>query len=550
MVSEGGHVDRMNSTLRATSGMVCSADSLASEAGLAALRSGGNAVDAAIAANAVLTVTSPHLCGLGGDLYALVHQPGSPGLPAAPGTPAAPGPPAALNATGRAGSGADPEAMRREGLRSMPFTGDIRAVPVPGCVDGWLALHAAYARLPLSDLLAPAQQYAAGGFHAAPLLASMLPAINGVPGNDDFLVDGHLATAGQVLTRPGVARTLAAIGRDGRDGFYQGEFGRGLIALGDGLFTEPDLERQNAQWVEPISVQAWGHLLWTAPPNSQGYLTLLGAAIADGLDLGAGPDDPGPDDPGTVHLLAEAAAAAGCDRIALLHDGADIRPLLRPEAIRQRRSWIEPGRRGRFGAATAPGGTTCVCAVDRDGMGVSLLQSNAAGFGARLFEPSTRINLHNRGIGFSLVPGHPAELTAGRRPPHTLSPLIVTRLDGTLRAVLGTRGGDSQPQLLLQLLAWWLRFGQPPGQAMAAPRWELAARTSNGFNCWTAPGDLVLQLEPEAPQDWTDRLRALGHEVRVPGGVFGHAQLIDAGTDGVLTGAADPRTLTGGVAAE
>ena len=545
MVAKHGPADRMNSRVRAKAGMVCSADSLASEAGLAVLRSGGNAVDAAIAANAVLAVTSPHLCGLGGDLYALVHQPGSPGLPAAPDMPATPVPPAVLSATGRAGSGADPEAMRREGLRSMPFTGDIRAVPVPGCVDGWLALHAAYARLPLSDLLASAQHYAAGGFPAAPLLASMLSTIDGVPGNDDFLVDGHLATAGQLLTRPGMARTLAAIERDGRAGFYQGEFGRGLIAMGGGLFTELDLERQNAEWVEPVSVQAWGHLLWTAPPNSQGYLTLLGAAIADGLDLVGGPDDPE-----TVHLLAEAAAAAGCDRIALLHDGADIRPLLRPEAVRQRRGWIEPGRRGRFGAATATGGTTCICAVDRDGMGVSLLQSNAAGFGARLFEPSTRINLHNRGIGFSLDPGHPAELTAGRRPPHTLSPLIVTRLDGTLRAVLGTRGGDSQPQLLLQLLARWLRFGQPPGQAMAAPRWELAARTSNGFNCWTAPDDLVLQLEPEASQDWTDRLRALGHDVRVPGGVFGHAQLIDAGTDGVLTGAADPRTLTGGVSAE
>lgn len=532
MADERGHVDRMNWTLRAQAGLVCSADALASEAGLAALRSGGNAVDAAIAANAVLTVTSPHQCGLGGDLYALVHRPGSPGRPAT------------LNATGRAGSGADPAALRREGHRSMPFTGDIRTVTVPGCVDGWLALHAAYARLPLPDLLAPAQRHAAEGFPTAPLLASALPTLTGVPGNDDFFHNGSPATAGQPLTRPGVAAALAAIARNGRAGFYQGEFGRGLIAMGGGLFTEADLAQPSAQWDEPVSVQAWGHLLWTAPPNSQGYLTLLGAAIAAGLDLPGGPDDPA-----AVHLLAEAAAAAGCDRGALLHEGADVVPLLRPDAVRRRRGWIEPGRRGRFGAATAPGGTTCVAAVDSDGMGVSLLQSNAAGFGARLFEPSTRINLHNRGLGFSLEPGHPAELTPGRRPPHTLSPLVVTRPDGTLRAVLGTRGGDSQPQLLLQLLARWLHFGQPPGVAMAAPRWELAARTSNGFNTWTAPADLVLQLEPEAPGAWHDGLRGLGHDVATPGGVFGHAQLIDAGTDGVLTGAADPRSLTGGVAA-
>jgi len=532
VADDRGHVDRMTSTLRAQAGVVCSADMLASEAGLAALAAGGNAVDAAIAANAVLTVTSPHLCGLGGDLYALVHRPGSPG------------PPATLNATGRAGSGADPAALRREGHRSMPFTGDIAAVTVPGCVDGWLALHAGHARLPLPDLLAPAQRHAAGGFPVAPLLAAALPILAGVPGNDDFFPNGTPAAAGQLVTRPGVAGALAAIARDGRAGFYQGEFGRGLIAMGGGLFTPADLARGCAQWDEPVSVQAWGHLLWTAPPNSQGYLTLLGAAIAEGLGLPGGPDDPE-----AVHLLAEAAAAAGFDRGPLLHEGADAGPLLAPDEVSRRRGWIEPGRRGRFGAATAPGGTTCVCTVDRDGMAVSLLQSNAAGFGARLFEPVTRINLHNRGLGFSLDPGHPAELAPGRRPPHTLSPLVVTRPDGTLRAVLGTRGGDSQPQILLQLLARWLRYGQPPGVAMAAPRWELAARASNGFNTWTAPADLVLQLEPEAPLAWADGLRELGHDVRVPGGVFGHAQLIDASPEGVLTGAADPRSLTGGVAA-
>lgn len=182
-------------------------------------------------------------------------------------------------------------------------------------------------------------------------------------------------------------------------------------------------------------------------------------------------------------------------------------------------------------------------------MGVSLIQSNAAQFGARVFEPRTGINLHNRGLGFTLEPGHPAELAPGRRPPHTLSPLLVTRPDGSLRTLIGTRGGDSQPQLLLQLLCRLLRFGQTPGVAVAAPRWELAARVSNGFNAWTAPEDLVIQFEPEAPASWVDGLRSFGHETRVPGGLFGHAQLIEVGTDGVLSGAADPRALTGSVAA-
>jgi gamma-glutamyltranspeptidase/glutathione hydrolase len=125
----------------------------------------------------------------------------------------------------------------------------------------------------------------------------------------------------------------------------------------------------------------------------------------------------------------------------------------------------------------------------------------------------------------------------------------VTRPDGSLRALVGTRGGDSQPQLVLQLLARLLRFGQTPGQAMAAPRWELAARTSNGFNAWTAPEDLVVQLEPDAPASWSEGLRARGHQTRVPGGGFGHAQLIEIRTGGALAGASDPRALSGGVAA-
>src|SRR5512146_1582342 len=157
-----------------TAGMVSSADHLASAAGLAALDSGGTAVDAAIAANAVLTVTSPHLCGLGGDLYALIY---SPGAGAAPVT---------LSATGRAGSGADPAALREAGHASVPLYGEMQAVTVPGCVDGWLALHSRYARLPLTTLLAPATRYAASGFPVAPLLAAALPVLDGVPGNDDF----------------------------------------------------------------------------------------------------------------------------------------------------------------------------------------------------------------------------------------------------------------------------------------------------------------------------------------------------------------------------
>ncbi|WP_344935859.1 gamma-glutamyltransferase family protein [Sphaerisporangium flaviroseum] len=501
--------------------MVCSVDHLASTAGLAMLDRGGSAADAAIAANAVLAVTAPHACGLGGDLFALVHE--------------GAGPPRALNASGRSGSGADPDRLRAEGHERMPFQRDIRSVPVPGCADGWLALHATYGRLPLSELFAPAVRYADEGFPASPLLA---PAASMLPGVADPVAPGDL------IRRPGVARVLDALATEGRDGFYLGEFGKGLIALGrdgtvggpsEGEYHEADLARVSADWMEPLRARAFGHDVWTIPPNSQGYLLLLSLAIADGLDL---PEDPA--DPLWAHLLTEAARTAGHDRTDVLFDGASVGHVL--ASAGERRAMIDPSRRARVRDLTSPGDTTYLCAVDAEGMGVSLIQSNAAGFGSMLFEPSTGINLHNRGLGFSLVPGHPAEYGPGRRPPHTLAPALVTRPDGSLRTVLGTMGGDSQPQILLQVLARLLASAESPGQAIGASRWRLGPGLT-GFDAWDDPDEASLDVEEGAP--WADGLRRRGHVVQeLPyGGSFGHAQLIDVRPDGVLAGAADPRAL-------
>src|SRR4051794_25032107 len=199
----------------ARSGMVCAVDHLAAQAGVEILRAGGNAVDAAIATSAVLAVTTQHMCGMGGDLFALVHEPNNPE-------------PAALNASGRAGSGADADRLRAEGHNEMPPSGDIRAVPVPGCVDGWLTLHERFGRLPLADVLAPATSYAADGFPASPILAAVASLVADLPGGADFTAASH---PGASVRRPGVARCLQAIVEQGREGFYGGEFGTGLLAL-------------------------------------------------------------------------------------------------------------------------------------------------------------------------------------------------------------------------------------------------------------------------------------------------------------------------------
>jgi len=513
----------------APTAMVSTIDHLATEAGLGVLRDGGSAADAAIAANAVLAVVAPNLCGMGGDLFALVSRDDAP--------------PATVNAAGRAGSGADAARLRAEGFAEMPFKEDIRSVTVPGCVDGWLALHERFGRLDLDRVLAPAIGYARDGFPASPMLAASIPVLPARPGSEDLRGPTGRRAPGETIRRPGVARALDAIVSEGRAGFYEGEFGEGLLELGHGEYAAPDLESPGARWVDPISVEAFGHVLWGIPPSSQGYLLLSSAWIADGLPL---PDDP--DDPLWAHLLIEASKHAGHDRPAVLHDAADGRELVSVDRLAQRREAIDVDRASHLGVGARAGDTTALCVVDGDGVGVSLIQSNASGFGSHLFEPSTGINLHNRGLGFSVEEGHPAEYAPGRQPPHTLTPAMVTDLDGHLAAVLGTMGGDSQPQILLQVLARAFGLGESPSRALAAGRFRLSAKEqTTGFAIWTDPAGTAVALEGHAPSAWANGLTARGHEVSITAPFdhgFGHAHLIVV-DDGHLAGAADPRARTG-----
>ena len=513
---------RVDVTRYAPSGMVCSVDHLASSAGIAMLRAGGSAADAAIATSAVLAVTTQHMCGMGGDLFAIVHHER--------------GAPAVLNASGRAGSGADPERMRADGHTAMPMTGDIRSVPVPGCVDGWLALHGRFGRLPLTTVLEPARRYAIDGFPASPILAWSASTVLDLPGAGDYRAAGTIAP-GTLIRRPGVARALAAVAEGGREAFYRGEFGAGLLALGDGEYEPDDLTTANADWVEPLGIDAWGHRVWTVPPNSQGYLTLAAAGILQAFDLPADPAESL-----WAHLLIEAARQAGFDRFDALFEGADGHALIEPGRLSARGAAIHSEA-----AASLPdprlqaGGTIYLCAVDEDRMGVSLIQSNASGWGAHIVEPVTGIFLQDRGIGFNLEPGHPAEYGPRRRPPHTLAPALVTTENGELVMVLGTMGGDSQPQIILQLLARMLHAGQTPGAALAAPRWVLASIGGGDFGTWRSRGAVEVQLEAGAPDGWRSGLEQRGHRTASPFHV-GHAHVIAIEGDH-LAGAADPRAL-------
>jgi gamma-glutamyltranspeptidase / glutathione hydrolase len=517
-------------TVRSPNAMVAAADHLATSAGIATLARGGNAVDAAIATNAAMAVTSPHLCGLGGDLFALVHTGGSDGDVVA------------LNASGTAGSGASAAALRADGYTSMPFRHDIRVVTVPGCVDGWSALHARFGTLPLSEILQPAIALASNGFPASPLLLGTLSQLDDRGRQSlDELASQARRPAGRVR-RPGVARALEAIALHGRAGFYEGEFGEGLLELGKGWYAPHDLTTPLARWVTPLRARAWDTDLFTIPPNSQGYLTLGSAALAATLDL---PSDP--NDPRWAHLLIEAATAAGFDRPQVLHDAADGDELL--ATIAGRRHLIDTEHASKRPITSADGDTTYLCTTDGNGMAVSLIQSNASGFGSWLVEPNTQINLHNRGLGFSLEAGHSAEIGPGRRPPHTLSPALATDANG-LRSVFGTMGGDGQPQVLLQLAARLFHHGQTPAEALNAGRWVLRGPVT-GFDTWTAPAGPDVMVEGNAPADWVAALTARGHRA-LPAppfdSMFGHAQAIVRERDGWWASATEPRTRVGSAA--
>ena len=526
-------------------GMVAAADQLAASAGIEALANGGSAADAAVAAGAVMAVVGPHLCGLGGDALAMVSAPGAP--------------PAALLAVGRAGAGSDAARLRAEGHRAMPLRGDVRSVQVPGAVDGWLALHERHGRLPLDVVLAPAIELAEEGFAASVMLALASHLVHEVPGAGELCPGGPLAV-GQRVRVPGVGRSLRAIARDGRDGFYGGEFGRGLLELGRGHFAPEDLTGNLAEWRTPLRQIAWDHELWTVPAPSQGYLTLAGAAVAESVGLGTDPDDPL-----WAHLLVEAWRAVGHDRPAVLFDGADGAGLLAAARLSAAAERVAADRaapadvargEGTVGpgvARVADGDTTHLCALDADGLGVSLTQSNALDFGSHLVEPATGIFLHNRGVGFSLVEGHPAEVGPGRRPPHTLSPMLVTGLDGALTHLVGAMGGDAQPQIIGQLLARLLRSTQDPATAITAARLVLDAPAPGPFRLWWGD-DLGVLVESDAPPGWRAGLETRGHHVR-PISAFdpvavGCAQIIAVERDKSgghrLVGASDPRNPDGG----
>jgi gamma-glutamyltranspeptidase/glutathione hydrolase len=519
-------------------GMVTSPHSLASSAGVDVLRAGGTAIDAAIATAAVLGVAYPHMTGIGGDAFWLIHDGAS-------------GEIEYLNGGGKAAAGASPEALEQRGLREIPLRGIVPAtLTVPGSVASWTKAHDKYGRLPLPRVLEAAIGYARGGYPVTARLADFIGFMRDELRNHPetaalLLPDGAAPQAGAKLANPGLANTLQAIADRGRAGFYEGPVAAEMARFSrqqGGFFELADLAKQSAEWGKPLIGRYRDLTIYNTPPPTQGFTVIEMLNLVEPFDFRAtellGPD--------RVHMLVQAKQIAYHDRDRLLADPAfadvPIETLISREYAARRRSLLDPATALRWDQVPSygslSGDTVYIAAVDRHGNAVSLIQSLYGGFGSCVTAGNTGIILQNRSAYFSLDPAHPNCLAPGKIPLHTLIASMAKR-NGKLSTVLGCMGADGQPQIQLQVYNAMIDYGLDIQEALELPRF-LSGRFALGEARDT------LYLESRFPADTIDALERRSHTVHRWGGwneLAGHAHGITIGAeDRILSGGADPRS--------
>ncbi|MDA8335809.1 MAG: gamma-glutamyltransferase family protein [Peptococcaceae bacterium] len=509
-------------------GMVATSHPLAAQAGLEVLRQGGNAVDAAVAAAAALTVVEPCSNGIGGDAFALVWFGG--------------------RLLGLNASGPSPRALSAEKLksgRSMPRYG-WASVTVPGAPAAWAELSRRYGRVPLATALAPAVEMAGEGHPVAPTTARNwriaaetyacdLTGAEYAAWFETFTSTGAAPRAGEVFRAPWHAATLRAIAASAARDFYEGDLAERILrfsARTGGYLVKEDLAQYAPEWVEPVSIRYRGYDVWEMPPNGQGLVALMALGMLEGFDFTAGPSAL------AVHRQLEAMKLAFADGLKYITDrrlmAVEPSDLLSPGYIASRRELI--GERATPPAAGRPpgGGTVYLATSDGEGNMVSYIQSNYLGFGSGLVVPETGIALHNRGCSFSLDPGAANFLLPGKKPYHTIIPGFLTR-DGRPVGPFGVMGAFMQPQGHVQVVMNMLDFQLNPQAALDAPRWQ-----------WLE--GMRVSVEPQMPEYVVRGLADRGHLVEVGTDGFGRGQIIWRLPSGVYAGATEPRT-DGSVAA-
>ena len=511
----------MRSPVFAGNGVVATSQPLAAQAGLAILREGGSAVDAAIATAIALTVVQPGSNDIGGDLFAQVWDAGRLfGLNGSGRTPAAltfEHVKAKAEEPGAALGGAQARAATAPPARGWT------AVTVPGAPAAWRDLHERFGRLPFERLFTEAIRYAEEGFPVSPVVAAgWARAEANAPDLPEtrFWKDvyGQVPKAGEIHRNPGKGRALRLISGSHAEEFYHGEIADTMVEFAretGGLLAKRDLEGHTSEWVEPMSVGYRGYTVHELPPNGQGFAALEALAILDGM-AGHG-----------LHEQIEAMKLGFADAHAYVADGADMTKFLEPSYISQRRSLIgeaallpEPGDPMR-------GGTVYLAAADADGMMVSLIQSNYMGFGSYVVLPEFGFSLQNRGAGLSLVEGHPNAAAPGKRPFHTIIPGFLSR-DGEAIGPFGVMGGHMQPQGHLQVVLATVDDQLDPQAALGRPRWY-----------WSQGRQVFVEPELEGQED----LKRRGHEVSVVAdrGLYGMGQAIWRIPDNAYVAGSEPR---------
>lgn len=520
-------------------GIVATSQPLASQAGLDVLKAGGNAVDAAIAANAMLGVVEPMSCGIGGDLFVIFWDAKSKQL-------------YGLNASGRSPYALNVGVFRELGLTQIPDEGPL-SWSVPGCVDGWVELRDRFGTKPLAELLAPAIQYAEDGFPVSEIIAGNWEGTEKsfMPWPDStatWLIDGRRPEIGEIFRNPHLAATYRLIAAEGRDAFYRGSIAQRIVAFSDangGKFSLKDFADHTSDWVSPVSTSYRGYDVWELPPNGQGIAALEMLNILEAYDVAK----MGRGSPEYVHLFVEAKKLAFADRATYYADPAmspnlPIDRLISKAYAVQQRKRIDPNKAS---TSVAPGNprlehadTIYLSVVDKERNCCSFIQSNFANFGSQITPGDLGFVLQNRGALFALDESHVNCLQPHKRPFHTIIPAMATR-EGRPWLCFGVMGGDMQPQGHVQILVNMIDFGMNVQEAGDAARVRhMGSQTPTGQPMDPDGGKVA--VESGISEATIKALQERGHNVvRSPGSFGGYQGILIDHEHGVLHGGTDPR---------
>ena len=515
-----GATFQTRSPVLAEHGMVCTSHPLASQIGLDILKQGGNAIDAAIAANAALGLMEPTGCGVGGDLFAIVWDAKTQKL-------------YGLNGSGRSPKSMTLDTLKAMGLEKIPAYGPL-PVSVPGAVDGWTSLHDKFGSMPLKKILAPAIGYAEEGFPVTELIGYYLGSIDrfsrmGYPNIKETYYDpngGQRPKNGDRYRNPALANTYRAIAKKGREGFYEGEVAQTIttfIKEQGGFLSLEDLSAHHSQWVEPVSVNYRGYDVWELPPNGQGIAALQLLNILENKDFSEvrwGSEE-------HLHLFTEAKKRVFEDRAKYYADmdmaEVPVEALLSKEYAAENFNELKPYASTYDAGEISAGETIYLTVADKDGNMISLIQSNYRGMGSGMVPPGLGFMLQDRGELFSLEEGYNNTYEPGKRPFHTIIPAFITK-DGAPLMSFGVMGGDFQPQGHAQIVMNMVDYGMNVQEAGDAPRWDHSGGSSPVTGPSTDKGEV--HVESGIPYETVRGLMGRGHKVGFARGIYGGYQAI------------------------